>query len=347
MIISTGRVCLIYCLLSCFQLSAQNQGFKVDSIDTQCKALIIGLDAWDSKHIWASGTNGTILRSEDGGNSWQSFVYKKEDSLQFRAIKALSPNEALVMSSGEGAASQILKFSIKDGWQQRYTMPYENGFLDAIELFPNGTAIAYGDAIDNNYFILLSDTSLSNWERTYNTPKATNGEGGFASSGSNIAIGAYGKAWIGTGAAGNANVLITTDYGKSWVKKQTPMIKGAAAGITAIRQLNNQLFITGGDLAINDEYSKNLFISDEEGSEWQALEQPITKGAFYGSAITAGDKSIHYIICGPAGADIWLSKKTSWQNVSDRNLWTVEFIDDKHALLAGRNGYMIKVTLSD
>ena len=51
------------------------------------------------------------------------------------------------------------------------------------------------------------------------------GEGGFASSGSCIAVFGQGIAWIGTGSNGNARILKTTDYGQSWKSFETPIIK--------------------------------------------------------------------------------------------------------------------------
>ena len=51
------------------------------------------------------------------------------------------------------------------------------------------------------------------------------GEGGFASSGSCIAVFGQGIAWIGTGSNGNARILKTTDYGQSWESFETPIIK--------------------------------------------------------------------------------------------------------------------------
>lgn len=337
---------LILCLATSWLLG-QELIIQVDSLSSNTKALIIGLDAWNDQHIWASGTNGTILKSKDGGNSWNVYLYKKADTLQFRAIKGLSTDEALVMSAGEGKASQIFKFSISSGWTQLYEMPYANGFLDAIELLPDGSAIAYGDAIDSSYFILKSDEQLNNWERVLSSPKAGKGEGGFASSGTNIAVGEKGEAWIGTGAGGYANILKTDDYGNTWKKYNSPMLKGPAAGITSIRQINGHLFIAGGDLAIADEYTNNLFYSDTNMENWIPLSQPVSKGAFYGAALTSFEGMPVYLICGPSGADIWLPNKEIWINISDRNLWTVEFINDYTAIIAGRNGYMLKVTLKD
>ena len=50
---------------------------------------------------WASGTNGTVLRTEDGGYVWQSCsVPPGAEKLDFRGIQAFDANTAIVMSSG-------------------------------------------------------------------------------------------------------------------------------------------------------------------------------------------------------------------------------------------------------
>ena len=52
---------------------------------------------------WASGTNGTVLRTEDGGYLWQSCtVPPGAEKLDFRGIQAFDANTAIVMSSGKG-----------------------------------------------------------------------------------------------------------------------------------------------------------------------------------------------------------------------------------------------------
>jgi len=346
MIILIGRsAILLLCLLSPIGSYSQPFTYQVDTINTTVNTLIVGLDAFDAQNVWASGTNATILSSNDGGNSWSSFVFNATDSLQFRAIIARSADEALVMSAGEGSQSQIFNFSKKTGWQLLYKMPFENGFLDAIEILPDGRGIAYGDAIDSSAFMLISDYKLENWKRITNTPKAIKGEGGFASSGSNIAVDTAGNIWIGTGAGGAANVLLSQNNGKDWVKRNTPMVKGEAAGITSIRQLENKIFITGGDLA-NNNYTENLFVADNAGKSWRKLPKPSTPGAFYGNAITEYNNQFVYLICGPSGADLLVEDSKKWVNISGSNLWTAEFIRPNQALIAGRNGLMIRLTLN-
>jgi len=346
MTILIGRITLTLLLLN-VTIAAAQKSYKVDTLNTGTAALIIGLDALDEQHIWASGTNATVLLSANAGNTWETFHYEQADTLQFRAIKAISSQEALVMSAGEGKASQIFKFSKKSGWQSLYIMHHDEGFMDAVEILPDGSGIAYGDAIDEQPFILMSDKDLKNWQRVETPVTAIEGEGGFASSGSNIAINKKGDIWIGTGAGGAANVLYSKNKGKDWQKYISPMVKGEAAGITSIRQQKDMIFITGGDLAKSDVYTDNLFISLDKGKSWTPLNQPITKGAFYGSAVSGLNDNNIFIVCGPNGADFLVSETGKWVQFSQFNLWTAEFINESTAILAGRGGKMIKIEFLD
>ena len=103
---------------------------------------------------WASGTNGTVLRTEDGGYLWQSCsVPPGAEKLDFRGIQAFDANTAIVMSSGTGDLSRLYKTT--DGchsWKLIFTNPYApDGFFDAI-LF-----------IDREHGMVLSDPSPVNF----------------------------------------------------------------------------------------------------------------------------------------------------------------------------------------
>src|SRR5262249_44717388 len=59
---------------------------------------------------WASGTQGTILRTTDEGKTWQRCTTPPNaERLDFRGIQAFDQNTAIVMSSGPGAQSRIYK----------------------------------------------------------------------------------------------------------------------------------------------------------------------------------------------------------------------------------------------
>jgi len=82
---------------------------------------------------WASGSNGTVLRTEDGGYLWQRCtVPPGADKLDFRGIEAFDANTAIVMSSGKGDLSRLYKTT--DGcqtWKLIATNPDKDGFWDA------------------------------------------------------------------------------------------------------------------------------------------------------------------------------------------------------------------------
>src|ERR1700730_6514077 len=84
---------------------------------------------------WASGTNGTVLRTEDGGYLWQTCTIPPgAEKLDFRGIQAFDENTAIVMSSAKGALSRLYKTT--DGcqtWKLLFTNPAKEGFWDALQ----------------------------------------------------------------------------------------------------------------------------------------------------------------------------------------------------------------------
>ena len=103
-----------------------------------------GIDNVGEGVAWASGTNGTVLRTEDAGYLWQvCTIPPGAEHLDFRGIQAFDANTAIVMSSGKGDLSRLYKTT--DGcqtWKLVFTNPDEDGFWDAIAfvLVPTGRA---------------------------------------------------------------------------------------------------------------------------------------------------------------------------------------------------------------
>lgn len=318
---------------------------KVTELDTKSDALIIGLQSFNDSIVWASGTYSTLMKSNNEGNDWEIFTYPNVDSLQFRDVHPISDKEAIVLSAGEGKLSQIFYFHEETGWRKVFQMNHEHGFIDALQFWENGQGLVYGDAIDSLAYILKTTDFGRSWDRIPTAPEANEGEGGFASSGSNILMDKEGKAWIATGANGSARVFYTADYGRSWKVKNTPMMTGEFAGLTAIKKSDNKLWITGGDLGISDALLENVYYSDDNGENWKVLPAHQTKGSFYGLAVTNYLDNDFVLVCGPNGAELWLGDQKQWQILSEEDIWTATFIDSRTALMAGRNGKMWKVEL--
>src|SRR5262249_55077228 len=57
-----------------------------------------GVSAVSARTAWASGANGTVLRTVDGGRTWQQLRVAGAESLDFRDVDAISDRVAYVLS---------------------------------------------------------------------------------------------------------------------------------------------------------------------------------------------------------------------------------------------------------
>lgn len=319
---------------------------QIERLNTPTESLLQAISIVDDQTVWISGHNATFIRSVDGGQEWTAFKHPTGDTLQFRDIHAFDDKRAILMSAGSGPLSRIFTFSNDSIWEENFVMSDSLGFLDCIDFWDVENGIAYGDAIDDYPYILLTTNGGQSWERapTDNMPLAGNGEGGFAASGTCVTTGENGTAWIATGAGGNSRVLITSDYGKSWETVDSPIVSGNAAGNTSISFIGDIGFVTGGDLSITDDYTENCAFTQDGGKSWELSKNPQVKGAFYGGAITKIEEQIFAFACGPNGFDYTNNFGESWTTLDTLNLWAVSFKNDI-GFVSGRNGEVLKITL--
>src|ERR1700733_7637137 len=98
---------------------------------------------------WASGSNGTILRTEDAGFVWQLCAKPPNaEHLDFRAIQAFDNNTAIIMSIGKGDQSRLYKTT--DGcqtWTLLFTNPDRDGFFDNMKFADRIHGFILGDPV--------------------------------------------------------------------------------------------------------------------------------------------------------------------------------------------------------
>lgn len=337
-----------YCLLiiSLPACEPVSKDYKIETQKSPAESLFIGLHAINDTTVWASGTGSTIIKTTDGGKSWHAYQYPVVDSLQFRDIYGLGREEAIVLSAGQGSQSGIFRFSEDKGWHQTFQMNDTLGFLDGLDFWNEDLGLAYGDATDTLPYLLSTGDGGKTWKRVrQELPRAGKGEGGFAASGTLIELAENGRAWIGTGAGGNARVLHTSNFGQSWQAIATPMVKGEAAGITTVRHCLGTLLIAGGDIAIADGQKDHLFISEDNGITWNKLQPPPLKSAIYGSAFTQIDPLETMLVTGPDGAALSFDKGNTWSKISDLDLWTCELLPSGTGWIMGKDGRILKISI--
>jgi len=146
-----------------------------------------GLSVVSDSIVWASGSKGTVVRSMDGGKSWERMPVKGFEQRDFRDIEAMDAQTAIIIAVDTPAI--ILK---TDNGGKDWKVVYQNNtlgmFLDALAFWNNKSGIVIGDPIDGKIFIARSIDGGNNWREVPNryAPQAEAGEALFAASGSNI-----------------------------------------------------------------------------------------------------------------------------------------------------------------
>ena len=165
---NTSRITILLILLA--TLATKKIQAQWDIEDSHTTASLRGIDNVGNGVAWASGTNGTVLRTEDGGYVWQlCAIPPGAEKLDFRGIQAFDDNTAIVMSSGKGDLSRLYKTT--DGcqtWKLLFTNPDKEGFWDAIQFSlrssntGHSSEILLGDPVDGSLRYLCNRSTVAN-----------------------------------------------------------------------------------------------------------------------------------------------------------------------------------------
>lgn len=256
--------------------------------------------AAETEIIWASGSQGAVVRSVDSGKTWKKLGMPGGESLDFRGVQAFSANTAYVMSSGEGAQSRIYRTG--DGgksWKLQYQGAQKQFFLDALICNDERHCVALSDPVEGK-FVVLANTDGEHWTELprENMPAALPKEGAFAASNSSLCL--NGKdIYFGTGGPA-ARVFASHDFGKTWTVGETPILNGnASSGIFSLFCDERTIVAVGGDYQDPGRAYKNAAVSRDGGQTWELATQ-LPGG--YRSAV--GKYGGGFVAVGPSGAEI-------------------------------------------
>src|SRR5215213_6601693 len=148
--------------------------------DTGVTSRLRGLSAVSSQVAWASGSAGTVLRTVNGGGSWQQVGPPETSDLQFRDIEAFDAHHAVILAIGPGESSRV--YVTSDGgasWRETFRNTDPNAFYD------RGHGLALSDPVDGKFRILSTSDGGRSWSvlPSDGMPAALEGEFAFAASG--------------------------------------------------------------------------------------------------------------------------------------------------------------------
>ena len=287
-----------------------------------------GVSAATESVAWASGAGATVLRTVDGGTTWQK-VAVTDDTLDFRDIDAVDAQTAYALSIGNGPASRIYKTTdAGKTWQLQFRNEDPKAFLDAMAFWDATHGIVFGDSVDLQLYVLLTSDGGRTWSRvpTANLPPAQANEGAFAASGTNIAVVGKSHAWIGTGGAIKSRVLRTSDGGRTWAIADTPLASGPSAGIFSIAFRDQKHgVVVGGDYQKEKEAVNNVAVTSDGGVTWT-----LVKGLSGFRSVVAyvpGTKT--FVALGPSGGDYSTDDGRTWTAIEGPGFDTFSFVPGK------------------
>ena len=317
---------------------------------TGVDASLRGLCVVDAKVIWASGTEGTVLRTDDGGKDWLVVSVDGATELDFRDIHAFDAKNAIVLSAGQPARV----YQTSDGgesWTQRFEHPNKKSFFDSLSFFDDKHGIAMSDPVDDHVLLIETKDGGATWSElpASRRPKKERGEAGFAASGTNMCVMAD-QAYIALGGGeegqteDSSRIVYSMDRAQTWNVAKVPIPRGPSSGIFSIAfaDIGNGVAV-GGDYKNPKKTAGNIAITKDGGKTWTRPTGKPPRGFRSGVGVREMGELVVWVAVGTTGSDYSVDGGQNWIPVANVELHAVQFSPDVSAGFAsGPKGRIAK-----
>jgi len=316
---------------------------RVLQLTNNGKISLRGLSVVNDNIIWASGSNGSVAKSIDGGKTFEWITVLGYEQRDFRDIEAFDENTAVIIEVD--APAIILK--TKDGgksWKEVFHDDTKGMFLDAMDFTQDGNGVVVGDPINGKLFIATTNNYGDKWvalKPEDNTYSASEGEAFFAASGSNVRItGNKYKPGIFFVTGGTRSRLFI--YGQPLDLNIVQGKETQGANSVALDPTLTKIAVVGGDFN-NDSSSKNniqLFIMKNKQLMNATVQTP--PHGYRSSVIFANENNL--VCCGTTGVDVSTDGGLNWKLISaDSYNSCAKSKNGTSIFLAGKNGRIAKL----
>ena len=297
---------------------------SLDWVDqtTGSRGVLRGASAVSDLVAWASGGSGTVLRTVDGGATWQSRPVPDRATAEFRDIEALSAEVAWVMSVGPGDESRIYK-TVDGGvtWALQFANDDPAAFFISMAFWDARRGIAVADGVDGRFIVITTDDGGETWTpmSADDLPPALDSEGFWAASGTNVALMGDNRVWLATGGAVRSRVIRSDDGGLTWEVVDSPIVSGGTIGARSIAFRDPMHGISvGGDSQNHDDAVDNIALTRDGGVTWTLVRGADRKV----SALTGNRTAVSYVpgtdtvlAVGQNGADVSRDDGLTWTRI--------------------------------
>lgn len=309
--------------------------------DVKTTASLRGLSVVNEKVIWASGTGGTVIRTIDGGKTWNVMTVPAAEKLDFRDIEAFDASTAYILSIGNGEDSRIYK-TVDGGknWTEQFRNKDPKAFFDAIACTGRDSCFAMSDPVRGSYPIIGTLDGGAHWQYWSVESRPIEGEAAFAASGTCL-IATRGELIIVSGGTRASIYKMTlAESSGRFERYATPMVSGSAgSGIfsIAMRDAGNGV-IVGGNYEKPNHAENNLAFTTDAGKTW-ALGKGLTG---YRSGVTYVDAKT-LLAVGTNGSDISRDGGKTWLQLDGANYNSVQARGNRAIWAVGPSGYTARL----
>lgn len=287
---------------------------------------------------WIGGTQGTVLRTTDGGATWQNVRVPGAEALDFRDIHAFDAQTAIALSAGEAEKGAARLYRTTDGggtWQLVFETRQKGVFLDGLDFWDDRHGLAFGDPVDGKFYLLATDDGGQTWRELPRgaMPPVLPNEAAFAASGTSLVVAGTAHAWIGTGGGTTARVFRSTDRGQTWQVADTGLPGGELRGIWGLRFWSKKEGLALGGAYGEPTAAPSLVRTRDGGRTWQPAPAPPT--GLLEAAALVGKRGL--LAVGLAGTAYSPDFGMTWEKLDDSAFHAVS-VSGKTAWAVGAKG---------
>ena len=305
------------------------------------KVRLRGISAVSPDIAWASGREGTVLRTIDGGKQWTMIRVPVAETLDFRDIEGFDADNAVVLSIGPSEASRV--YRTQDAGKT-WTLALQNrdprAFFDCMA-FAGNKGWMLGDPVEGHFQIHATDNGGRTWRLLPQGPRAEEGEAAFAASGSCIAK-AKGVLVIGTGGS-RARFHLLRNGSPQWQSAQSGMARTKSeAGVFSLAQTAFGVFAVGGDYAA--EHAPGNAAEWRGGYKQGEVIRVISPRGYRSGVACINATPLACVAVGPSGVDAWHA--AAWTSVSEVGYDAIDLIGNV-GWASGDAGRIARIEISD
>ena len=347
---SLGRLAVMLALLTaCTSNDAHapaSAAIKRTEQTSGTTALLISVSAVNDSVVWASGAQGTYVRTLDGGATWHAGHVPGADSLQFRDVHAVDADTAYLLSIGSGPSSRIYKTTDGGGhWALQFTNTDPHAFYDCMDFWDASHGIVVSDAVDGQVVIMTTTDGGAHWTRipASDLPPAQAGEGSFAASGTCLVTAPGGHAWIAASNPHVSRVLHTADFGRTWTVDTLPLTTRDGSGVQSVsfHSASDGMAFGGGNSATPGDTI--VATTHDGGRTWTSAGRPPFATGIWGGVFVPAAEAPVAVAVGPRGSAYSRDEGATWTVIDTLNYWGVGFASPGAGWAVGQKGRITKL----